>query len=377
MAWRAVAVVLLIGARVVALSVTLSHVPADPSGHYVASDALRYTEIAQTPGTPYRDFDVEIPPVELVALELIASPDPRGTAVRNAWLQFTLDLLTMLALAWGWGWGVASIYLLIGLPLAPFLYFRLDLLSVCLATWGVALARRGRPGGAGAVLGAGVLTKLWPLILFPLMLDRRRRSALLWGAVTLVVGLLAWVAWAGPDGPFQVATLRRATGWQIESAPGSLLLAGTDLPVVFEQGANRIGEISTSARVACAVLLIVVLVAISWAAARHHGTGEGLVALGSVAALLAFAPIVSWQYVAWLLPWTAIVVWERRRWTALMAFGVVALTALLVVRGVPLTARDDLAVGLLLARNALLAALPVCAYLALVRMPEAGRERAA
>jgi hypothetical protein len=81
----------------------LSHVPANPAGHYVASDAIRYTQIAETPGTPYRDFEVEIPPVALVQLELVASPNPRETAVRNAWLQFAFDILVAIALVIGWG----------------------------------------------------------------------------------------------------------------------------------------------------------------------------------------------------------------------------------------------------------------------------------
>lgn len=369
MAWRATLAVALIAVRAVVLSVVLSHVPADPGGHYVASDALRYTAIAETPGTPYRDFDVEIPPVEVVALELIASSDPRETAVRNGWFQFTLDVVTAAALMLGWGSGAALLYLLIGLPLAPFLYFRLDLLSVSLATTAMALARRGRPRGAGTLLAAAVLAKVWPIVLITAAFGRSRRQMLLWGGTALILGTIAWALWAGPDGPMQVATFRGATGWQLESPPGSILLAGTDLSVVFEEGANRIGRMTTSARVLSASVLVGALALIARAAHRREDDTDGLVALASVGALLACAPIVSWQYVGWLLPWAAIVAGERRWWTAGSALAVVALSTALVFQGVPLTARSDLAVALLLARNAVLVALPIVAYAALRRSP--------
>ena len=369
MAWREAAIVLLIAARAVALGVVLSHVPADPSGHYVASDALRYTAIAETPGTPYRDFDVEIPPVGQVQLELVASPNPRETAVRNAWLQFVFDILVALALVLGWGKGAALLYLLIGLPLAPFLYFRLDLLSVALATAAMALARWKRQPVAGTLLAAAFLAKVWPVMLVPTLFARRRWKTLVWAGGVLAAGMLAWVVWAGTDGPMQVATFRGATGWQLESTPGSLLLAGTDLPVVFEAGANRIGQVTFPERLGLQLLLIAALGVIAWAARRREDDTDGPAALAAVSALLVTAPVLSWQYVAWLLPWMAIVALQRRWVTTGFALAVVALSTALVFQGVPLTARDGFAIGLLLARNAALIGLPIAAIVALIRRP--------
>jgi hypothetical protein len=367
--WREAAIVLLIAARAVALNVVLSHVPANPAGHYVASDAIRYTQIAETPGTPYRDFEVEIPPVALVQLELVASPNPRETAVRNAWLQFVFDILVTAALVIGWGEGAALLYLLIGLPLAPFLYFRLDLLSVALATAAMALARWRKQPIAGTLLAAAFFTKVWPAMLVPALFAGRRWKTLAWAGGLSAAGMLAWVAWSGTGGPRQVATFLGATGWQLESIPGSLLLARTDLAVVFEAGANRIGQVTFPGRVGLDLLLIGALGMIVWAARRREDDTDGLAALAAVGVLLATAPIVSWQYVAWLLPWTAIVALQRRWITTGFALAVVALTAALVFQGVPLTARDGLAIGLLLARNAALIGLPLAAVVALIRRP--------
>jgi hypothetical protein len=365
--WREATFVLLIAARAVALSVVLSHVPADPSGHYVANDAVRYTEIAETPGTPYRDFDVEIPPVEQVQLELVASPNPRVTAVRNAWLQFVFDILVAFALVLGWGVGAALLYLLIGLPLAPFLYFRLDLLSVALASAAMAFARRKRPAGAGALLAAAFLAKVWPATLVPALFARRRWKTLAWAGGVVAAGMLVWVVWTGTGGPMQVATFRGATGWQLESTPGSLLLAGTDLPVVFEAGANRIAHITFPWRLGLELLLLAALGVIAWAARRHEDDTDGLAVLAAVSALLVTAPILSWQYVAWLLPWTAIVALQRRWVTTGLALVVLVLSTVLVFQGVPLTARGGFAVGLLLTRNAALIGLPIAAIASMIR----------
>ena len=367
MGWQRACVVGLIAVRVVMLVVTLGGVPPDPSGHYVANDALRYTAIARTPGVPYRDFDVEVPPLEQLYLEVVAAPDPRATAVRNAMLQFAFDLLIAVVLALGWG-GTASLwYLAIGTPISPFLAFRLDLLSVLLAASALAFARRDRQAPAGILLAAAILTKVWPAVLLPVLAAQRRWRALIWTGAATATGTTAWIVWSGWSGPAQVATLRGAAGWQIESIPGSVLLAFTDLPVVFEQDANRTGEATTAIRL---LLLLILVAAVAVVAVRARRGGDpdddGLMALVLVTALLVASPIISWQYVAWLLPWTAIVA-SRARWgTTGLALLVVALSSALIFQGVPLTARDDLAVALLLGRNVAMVALAVTGMAALL-----------
>jgi len=351
----------------VVLVVTLRNVPPDPSGHYVANDALRYTAIAETPGVPYRDFDVEVPPVEQLYLEVVAVPEPRGTAVRNALVQLVVDLLIALVLAFGWGATAPLWYLAIGAPIAPFLAFRLDLLSVLLATTALAFARRSRSAPAGALLSAAILTKVWPAVLIPVLAAQRRWRALIWTGVATVTGMAAWIVWTGWSGPTQVATLRGAAGWQIESIPGSALLAVTDLPVVFDRDANRIGEASTAIRL---LLLLTFVAAVVVVAVRARRPGDAdddaLMALVLVTALLVASPIISWQYVAWLLPWTAVVA-SRARWgTAGLALVVVGLSSALLFQGIPLTARDDRAVALLLGRNIALVALAVTGMVALL-----------
>ena len=349
-------------------------------GHFVGNDALRYTEIAFAPGAPYRDHPVEIPPLEVMYLEIVASDDPTGTAAQNAFGQFILDILIAAGLVFGFRRGAALGYLLISMPLAPFLYFRLDLLSVALAVWALALVRHRRDAPAGVLLALAVLTKVWPFVLAAPLVATRRWRTLAWAVGTLVVGMLAWVAFGGWDAPMQVATFRRSSGWQIESVVGSVVLAASLLPVLFEQGANRVGEAKGWMRAGLLAALAGWLTAVTALARRQDddegaddaGTRMALAALAAVAGLLILAPILSWQYVAWLLPWMGILA-ARRRWgiTAL-SVAVVALTTLLVFQGVPLTERAPFAVNLLLARNLALLALAGTALAGLLRASRTG-----
>ena len=366
----------LVVVRAVWLATLLAHLPEDVGGHYVASDALRYTDIAFEPGRPYRDRAVEIPPVEVLELEALADPDPHATTVRLAWLQFVLDVAIAAGVIVGWGTAAGIGYLLIGLPLAPFLAFRLDLLSVALAVWGLAVIRHRRDRLGGVLLAVAVLAKMWPAVLIVPLVAAKRWRALVWGASALAIGVVAWVAYGGVDGPMQVATLREATGWQIESVFGSLLLVSTTMPVIYEQGANRIGEMVLWLRVSFQLVLVAALAGAAVLARRVLNAARGedpsgevmaLSSLAAVSALLATAPILSWQYIAWLVPWIGIIA-ARRRWLlTVIGILVVGFTASLLFQGVPLTERSGFAVGLVLARDAALIALAVGSLVALAR----------
>ena len=75
------------------------------------------------------------------------------------WTSSRSTVGSRLLLAWGWGRRAALVYLLLGLAFAwyPFLYLRLDLLSVHSRWAGIALVRRRSPRLGGALLGDRVL----------------------------------------------------------------------------------------------------------------------------------------------------------------------------------------------------------------------------
>jgi len=186
---------------------------------------------------------------------------------------------------------------------------------VALAALALALASRDRPRASGVALAAGVLTKIWPVVVAPALALERRWKALTTAAIALVAGMIGWLLLGGPDALRQVSTFRGATGWEVGSTVGAIVWARTG-EVRFESGANRTGTVPGWAPVALG-LLTVGLVTLAWLLARRRRQRPaGAPALTAVAVLLMCAPLFSPQYVAWLLPWAAI---AGGRWAKLAA----------------------------------------------------------
>ncbi len=116
------------------------------------SDFDRESEIVTEPGRPYRDFQVEYPPLVIVELKGLVGQSEADTLHRFAWTQLVLELAAIGALAWAWGEMVVLSYLVLTLPLVafPYVFTRTDMLSVTLATLGMAaVKRRASSQGAG------------------------------------------------------------------------------------------------------------------------------------------------------------------------------------------------------------------------------------
>jgi hypothetical protein len=315
---------LLIVIRVGVLLGMISVLPHGSSYNRLSYDAARYQEIAREAGRPYRDFQVEVPPIELGAIEVIAGATPRSTAIRLGWAMLVLDLFVAAVLWVTWGQRATISYLALGLPLAFLIYFRLDLLSVALASLAVALVHNGRERASGLLLAAAVLTKIWPAVLLPLWLVRRRGRALAWSVGSLVVGTVAWVWWGGWSALGQVLTFRHASGWQVQSLVGNVVDIISRAPTFLEQGADRVGTAPLWARggllaglAACSAMI--------WVRASRRATpAEGLESLAAVTALLVFSSVLSDQYIFWLFPWAAIAAadgdWEVVFPTSLVCF---------------------------------------------------------
>src|SRR5437868_1227483 len=136
----------LIALRIAIVPVVLTRTWPYGSATAVRSDVGRYQDIAASRGTPYRDFELEQPPVTLAAIDALAGGSEHAATVRLMYSQLILDLAVTAILVWAWGRRAAFAYLLLGLPLVlyPFLYLRLDLLSVALAIGALALVHRRR-----------------------------------------------------------------------------------------------------------------------------------------------------------------------------------------------------------------------------------------
>jgi Glycosyltransferase family 87 len=342
--------------------------PPVPPTTYVA----RFTEIAAADGRPYRDFPVEYPPVSLAAIEATAGPNGNETGAHLVWLTFLCDLATVAALAYGWGPKTAVAYLFLTAPLLGFLFTTIDLISVALAVWALALVVRGRDRLGGVALAAAILAKVWPIVLLPVLVLERKRRALIWSGATLTLGTFVWVWWGGVSGLFQVATQRHTPGWEYESAVGSVLWAlGRNFVVINDS--SRIGVAPGWAKALLFGAAVAGIAAVWYRASRREPRELGLPAVASVAILLLSAPLLSPPYMIWLAPWAAIA------WTERTGYVRCLLAALMVVGGLMLVASSELAdialwsvKAMLLLRNLLLVAVPVVYLLERRSAPPAG-----
>jgi Glycosyltransferase family 87 len=274
-------------------------------------DVLRFYQIAHG-GTPYSEQEVEYPPLETALVLVLGSTSQTGTV----WL---VALTNAIATIWCWrvlrrSWSpeVGRLFLWFALPLQIFMPFRVDTVSVLLAVWGIAIAQRDREAAGGGLLGGAVLFKLWPIVLVPVFVIRKRRTALVTTIAVTVGGALVWAGAFGLGAVRQVETYRGATGWQIESVFGAVYRYLTHAPIRIEAGAARVGE-TTGVEVFGLRLASLLLVALAWiAASRRSVDPAGGPALASVASVLLLSPVASPQYVMWLLPWAAITASERR-----------------------------------------------------------------
>jgi len=345
-------VVALVAVRILALGAVIWDNTHDA---VVDVDILRATRIATSPATPYRDFAVEYMPLETLTIHAIGTDGAEATAIRLGVLAFAGDLAVAGALAWGWGRRPAVAYLLLGVPLVSLLYERFDFVVVAMAAWGLALERRGKETASGLTLATAILAKLWPVVLLPILLFRRRWRAMVAVSVVGLIGGAVWYWVGGPKGPLQVLSFRNAVGWSVESTVGNLVWIIGRGQIGPDAGAMRVGVAPMWAKGLLLVGMLITQVVVWRRAASDGRDPAGGTALVAVTTLITFSPLFSIQYATWMLPWAAIAFQgdEAERRAAATAAVVVVLCALLTLsylNGSPLTTLSEKV--MLLVRNA-------------------------
>jgi hypothetical protein len=330
-AWWALVAVLVLG-RIVAVPITLDQRAAQGNHKVLTGDIHRFHTLATHPGTPYRSFEVEYPPLMLGAIKLLDSSSIPDATAATMWTQLLLDLTVAVLLAWGWGKRTGLAYLILGAPFIvyPFLYLRLDLLSVALAVGGLALVRRRRPALGGVSLALACFAKVWPILIVPSLLVRRSWRALAGFAAVGAAGTVAWVAWVGTNGPVQVLSMRGATGWEIESTVGAVVRLLHNYHVRLSRGAWRIGVVPGWANLVLGGMCLLTVVAV-WVLAnlrRPHGAlvHDGVAAIGAIGAFLIFSPLLSPQFLIWIVPFAAIAAARGDKVIAGLVFAIVVLS---------------------------------------------------
>jgi hypothetical protein len=199
--------------------------------------------------------------------------------------------------------GLTVRWLLLTVPLLPFLLFRNDSWSVLLMVGGIWLAMGGHRLASSAALGLGVLSKLWPAVwIVPQWWEGRKRSA----GVLAVLALGGLLITVSPG----VQSIQDPQGLHTETLMGSLFglarsINGTDL------GLTNTAAVYIDAP-AWALLVdgLVGLGLAIWAMRRLRDSFSweaGLLLAGAlVGAGLIASPFFSTQYVAWIAPFVAV-----------------------------------------------------------------------
>jgi hypothetical protein len=277
---------------------------------FTTGDHVQYRQLVAADGWPYRDKTVAFPPVSYLAFEVLERHGSATTGGRLLVLsQLAADVVVAGALLAGWGRRAAVAWLVLLLPLLwdGWVLARIDLLSVALALGGLALVRRRAETAGGVALAASALAKVWSVALLPGLVVERTHRATRAAVVTLALAGAAWLLVGGIGGVLDVVFFGRSKGWQVESTVGALVYVVTGGPLRAEGGAWRIGT-ESSWMGAVLGLATVAAIAAAWllAARRPDVMAPDRARLAAVGAVLVLAPVLSPQYLVWLLPFAAV-----------------------------------------------------------------------
>ena len=210
--------------------------------------------------------------------------------------------------------GIADLtvrWLMLTVPLLPFLLFRNDSWVVFLAAAGILLAADGKRLASVLVLGAGCLAKGWPGLWAPMEWKRGNR----WVAATLGgFVLLSFAILLSP--PLQSA--QDARGTHTETLAGSVTglvrsVSGSDLQLERSSAVYINGPIWLLV-VDAAFGGLIAMTSLKGFRGSFDWTRSWRIMGGLTAALIVASPYFSTQYVAWLSPFAAV----DRRATAIM-----------------------------------------------------------
>lgn len=271
-------------------------------------------------GLPYVDLAIEYPPGIGLTAWMLAQPvgTPVAYLVLNGVLLAAAAGVTAWLLAREVGWP-RSAALLAGPVVVVAAAVNWDLLSVVFATAGLVAHRRSRDVAAGAWLGLGVATKLWPgLVLLAVVVATWRLrgtraaagtagvAALAWAVLNVPVMLASWSGW------YEFVELSRSRPADWDSLWRLLGNAVGSVPTP-ETLNTWVGALTVAGVVAVLAATMRRLPATRW----HEA------ALALVAVFLLAGKVYSPQFTLWLLPLLALA-WPGWGWVAAFSLADVA-----------------------------------------------------
>jgi Glycosyltransferase family 87 len=304
-----------------------------------------YGEAMARGEVPYRDFSVEYPPG---ALPVFAAPALGNEGDADAFkrsfeaLMVLCGVALVIALAFAlvalgassWRlFGALALAALAPLLLGSVVLTRFDLWPAALAAAALAAIVSGRFRLGHGLLGAAIVTKIWPGVLLPLTVafvwrSRGRREGLvclgLVAAVTVAVVAPFFVL--APHGVWSSFARQLSRPLQIESLGGALIVAshhvlGTGVTMVSSRGSQNIaGHAAGVLGWAQTGLQFAVLLALWITFASRRRTREELIefSAAAVVAFVALGKVLSPQFMIWLIALIPLL----RRWSAAGLFAV-------------------------------------------------------
>ncbi|HEY6672956.1 MAG TPA: glycosyltransferase family 87 protein [Solirubrobacterales bacterium] len=279
---------------------------------------------------PYRDQRIEYPPLSVPVLiaPVYVDDSRQGFADGFMWemLVFDLGIVVLISLALpgdtkrvlsAIGIYTVGVVTLSGVVLdrslidyGPLALQRFDLAPTLFVLAAVLARDRGRSATWSALLSVGVAIKAFPLFLYPALLrgERNLRRAIVAGAIPLLLSAAAVIVTGDEFGS--------AIGYHTERTLQVESLGASAFEVAHVLGASgistRVGhggfEISASGATAARWILVVIGAAgylwLAWAGWRSKASNLKLVT-GLLAVLVVFAPVLSPQFLLWLLPISA------------------------------------------------------------------------
>jgi hypothetical protein len=279
---------------------------------------------------PYRDQGIEYPPLSVPVLIAPAYVDDstQGFLDGFMWemLAFDLAIIVLVALALPGETGrvlsalgvyTVGLLTLSGVVLdrslidyGPLALDRFDLVPTLFVLAAVLARDRGRSAAWSGLLSVGVAIKAFPLLLYPALLrgERNLRRVLVAGAIPLLLSAAAVIVMGDEFG--SAISYHTERTLQVESLGASVFEVGHALGVSgVSTGVGHGGfEISASGATAVRWISVVLgaagyfgLVSAGW---RSRATNFELVC-ALLAVLVVFAPVLSPQFLLWLLPVSA------------------------------------------------------------------------
>jgi hypothetical protein len=289
-------------------------------------------EAIESGALPYRDQDLEYPPL---SIPVIVAPALFTEGVEDyqrafEWemIVFDLAIVALLSLALGSDrrrvWGALGIYTagvvsLSGVVLdesvidaVPLALARFDLVPALLVLAAGLARERARSATWSALLATGTAVKAFPLLLYPALLRGERNPVRVAAGASVPLVAAAAIVLAFGDEFGSAISYHAERSLQVETVAATPFelahLLGAGASSEFGAGSfNLVASGADAARAASLVLLVAGYGLVLWAGWRRPERPGGHLELATalLAVTVALSPVLSPQFLLWLLPISA------------------------------------------------------------------------